>query len=956
MPRARIPSDPTMIGLLLLSAAQSPPTWREDVRPLLAERCLECHGPDEATRAGGLRLDLPEGLAAAVVPRASDESELYYRVTTDADFDRMPPPKHGAALSADEVSMLRRWIDAGAVWEPHWAYAAFAPVELPPLPDGQGAAANGWARNPIDRFVIARLAREGLAPSPEADPRALLRRVHLDLTGLPPTEEELATFLADERSDAYERRVDELLASVHFAERFARHWLDVARYADSNGYTIDGARTIWPWRDWVVRSIHRDQPFDEFTIEQLAGDLLPNATREQRLATGFHRNTQTNEEGGADDEENRVNAVLDRVHTTGAVWLGATLGCAQCHTHKFDPITLHDFYALYAFFDQTRDSGVSLEPTMLVAETPEQERVAHEYEAEAARLESLHTAAHAAGVRGWTTWQPARAWASNGTKLRPEEDGSWSAVGQNAVYSTYVLEGRVPADLGALSTLRLEVLPRSSLPGDGPGRASNGNFVLQAVRVSTRTAEGGEWRRIELGAARADFEQDTTAEGGASYAADGVIGAGAGPGWAIKPAFGVPHVLELELAEPYTSTGELRDLRIELVQEHGARHTLGAFRLMLGSASTPADRALVTDEWREAWLALQRHEAMRPKLPTSLVLQERAVPRVTRVFHRGSFLDLREVVTPAFPAALDHFDGNASTGGDRGPRTRLDLARWLVDPRNALVHRVEINRTWQHLFGRGLVATENDFGLRGARPTHPELLDWLAQDFVAHGMSRKHLVRTIVTSATYRQAANDDPALVARDPENELLARQRRLRLEGEVLRDAMLVASGVLDRTVGGPPVQPPQPDGVYAFTQSAKQWTASEGPARHRRSLYTRSWRSAPFPFYTTFDAPLASAMCTRRDRSTSPLQALALANDPLTIELAAALGERIKGLWSADDPGKVARAFEWCLGRPPCAAEIDLLVEHAESIAEVEGGGSGWTALARVLFNLQEFRHRP
>jgi len=947
-----------MLGLLLLSCAQSLPTWRDDVRPLLAERCLECHGPDEATRAGGLRLDLPEGLAAAVVPRAPDESELYYRVTTDADFDRMPPPEHGAALSADDVALLRRWIDAGAEWEPHWAYTPFGAVEPPAPPAQPGAVSKEWAHNPIDRFVAARLAHEGLAPSPEAEPRALLRRVHLDLTGLPPTEEELAAFLADELDDAYERRVGELLASVHFAERFARHWLDVARYADSNGYTIDGARSIWPWRDWVVRSIHRDQPFDEFTIEQLAGDLLPNATREQRLATGFHRNTQVNEEGGADDEENRVNAVLDRVHTTGAVWLGATLSCAQCHTHKFDPLTLHDFYALVAFFDQTRDGGVSLEPTMLVAHTPDEERVAEMYEAEAARLEAKHAVTHTDSVAGWTTWQPPRAWASNGTKLRPEEDGSWSAVGQNAVFSTYVLEGPMPAGLGALAMLRLEALPRSSLQSGGPGRASNGNFVLQAVRVFTRATEGGEWQRIELQAARADFEQDTREEGGASYGAGGLVGAGAGPGWAIKPAFGAPHALELVLAlpEPHTPTRAPRELRVELVQEHGARHTLGAFRLLLGAAVSPVERALVTDEWRAAWLALQRHEAARPKLPTSLVLEARAVPRVTRVFHRGSFLDLREVVTPAFPAALDHFGGNASMGDDGGPRTRLDLARWLVDPRNALVHRVEVNRTWQHLFGRGLVATENDFGLRGARPTHPELLEWLAQDFVAHGMSRKHLVRTIVTSATYRQAASDDSALLARDPENELLARQRRLRLEGEVLRDSMMVASGVLDRTVGGPPVQPPQPEGVYAFTQSAKQWTASEGSARHRRSLYTRSWRSAPFPFYTTFDAPLASATCTRRDRSTSPLQALALANDPLTIELAAALGERIKGLWSLDDRGKVARAFEWCLGRPPRDDESDVLLEHAESIAEVHGGGSGWTALARVLFNLQEFRYRP
>ncbi|MEZ6015636.1 MAG: PSD1 and planctomycete cytochrome C domain-containing protein [Planctomycetota bacterium] len=893
-----------MFAILVLAGAQAAPTWSDAVRPLLAERCLACHGPDDEHRAANLRLDTPQGLARALTPGAPDESELIYRVEAEADFDRMPPAGHGPALTADEVALLRRWIEAGAEWAPHWAYA---PPREPALPEVAGSA---WVRGPIDRFVLARLEAEGLAPSPEASPRALLRRVHLDLTGLPPTEDELAAFLADSRPDAYERRVDELLASVHFAERFARHWLDLARYADSNGYTIDGGRSIWPWRDWVVDSIHRDQPFDEFTIEQLAGDLLPGATRAQRLATGFQRNTQTNEEGGADDEENRVNAVLDRVSTMGAVWLGATLGCAQCHTHKFDPITHREFYQLYAFFDQTRDGGVSTEPSMLVARTPAEERAATEYEAEAARLDGALAAARDESAPGWVTWQPPRAWASNGAKLRPEEDGAWTALGQNAVYSTYVLEGPLPATADGVAALRLEALPRAGLGGGGPGRSGSGNFVLQEVRVFTRADAASAWAPVALAGARADFEQDTRAEGGAAYSAASVVapkgaasGAASGAGWAVKPEFGTPHVLELRLASPLApsaqvtartqanggtaaTAGAAAELRVELVQEFGGRHTLGAFRLALAAAPSPLERALVTDAWRAAWRDVQGHGRARPSLPSSLVLEERTAPRVTRRFNRGSFLDPLEVVQPGFPLALDHFSGAAGETADRqaagtAPLNRLDLARWLVDPRNALVQRVEVNRTWQHLFGRGLVATENDFGLRGARPTHPALLDWLAQDFVAHGFSRKHLVRTIVTSATYRQAVTFDPALLERDPSNELLARQRLLRLEGEVLRDSMLVASGLLDATVGGPPVQPPQPDGVFAFTQSAKKWEPSAGSARFRRSLYTRIWRTAPFPFYATFDAPAANATCTRRERSTSPLQALALANDPMALE---------------------------------------------------------------------------
>ncbi len=935
-----------MLCSALLSLCQTAPSWESDVRPLLAEHCLACHGPDEAGRGAGLRLDEPEGLARVVRPRDPEGSELLARVTSEFDFDRMPPTGHGTPLDEAAIATLRRWIEAGAAWAPHWAYAPEREVAPPE------SAESSWIRGPIDRFVLSGLTAAGLAPAPEADAETLLRRLHLDLTGLPPTDAERRDYLADPRPDRYERRVDELLESVHFAERFARVWLDIARYADSNGYTIDGGRSIWPYRDWVVDSIHRDQPFDRFTLEQLAGDLLPNATRAQRIATGFHRNTPINEEGGADDEENRINAVLDRAHTTGAAWLGATLACAQCHTHKFDPITQREFFGLYAFFDSCADSGVDPEPSLLVPPTPEHEPRAAAFEARSAELGRAETRAAVEARAGFQIWQPERAWASNGTKLRPELDGSFTALGQNAFYSTYVLEGAVLPQHAGASVVRIEALPRRGLRGAGPGRSGNGNFVLQRVVVAVRAdaSPTTPWQSITAKTARANFEQDTTSEGGSRFAATSVLDPD-GPGWAVKPEFGVPHALELELEQGLPSGAV--ELRVELVQEHGDRHTLGSFRVALGSVQEETNRALVTEEWRSAARAALDHAAQRPDMPTTLVLQERAVPRVTRRFERGSFLEPREVVEPGFPRALDHFDGNAAAAERR--LNRLDLARWLVHPANALVRRVEVNRLWQHFFGRGLVATENDFGLRGERPSHPELLEWLARDFRLHGLSRKHVVRRIVTSATYRQASTFDAELAARDPYNVRLARQVPLRLEGEVLRDAMLVAADVLDRTVGGPPVQPPQPDGVFDFTQSAKTWNTSAGSARFRRSLYTRLWRTAPFPFYGTFDAPLANAACTRRDRSNSPLQALALANDPMVMELAAALGERILGEWSLDDRGKIERAFEWTLGRAARPAEVDVLVGLQERVADDRGLAAGWTAVARALFNLQEFRYR-
>jgi len=936
-------------------------SFAREVRPILAERCLACHGPDAATRQARLRLDRPEGWLAdlggraAVVPGDPGASELLTRVRAADEGERMPPPEHGPRLAPEQIATLERWIRAGATFERHWAYA---PLGDPTPPRDVDPA---LVENDVDRFVLAALAREGLAPSPRADRRTLLRRVTFDLTGLPPTPDELAEFLADDSPDAYERAVERLLASRAYAEHWTRAWLDLARYADSNGFTIDGPRSMWPWRDWVLRAIDEDMPFDAFTVRQLAGDLLPGATHANVIATGFHRNTQTNEEGGAKDEENRVNAVHDRVATTAAVWLGTTLACAQCHDHKFDPFTQRDYYRLFAAFDSTEDGGVTTGPAASAPRTPEEEQAVTAYERRVALAEERLARATDEAAAGWRTWRPSEVRADNGTELVAELDGSFRAVGHDPEYAEYVLGGEVPPE--GVAALRLEALPGVDLPGRGPGRSNGGNFVLSAVRVEWQPPGPADWRRVAIERAWADFEQDTRASGGGRYPAAGVLDEDPQSGWGVKPELGAPHVLHLALAQPLRGGR----LRVALDQRFGSRHALGRFRLRSvgpdGAALVALERPQVPPAWRAAFEQRAAAADERPDLPTSLVLRERAEPRATHVFVRGSFLDPGERVTPGVPAALAHL-ARGRLPAEAEPFDRLALARWLASPDNALVLRVTVNRWWQAFFGAGLVETESDFGLRGASPSHPELLEWLARDFVAGGLSRKHVHRRIVTSATYRQIAPPQGALAERDPTNRLLARQRRLRLDAEAIRDAALVASGLYAPRFGGPPVQPPQPAGIFDFTQSARAWEPATGADRYRRTLYTRRWRSAVYPFLTTFDAPVPNVACTRRERTTSPLQALALANDPMMLELAAALGARARTEGGAGAAG-VRRGFELALGREPSAEEeADLVAFVAAEEQRRRAAGAeprlaaerAWAAFGRVLVNLDEFVTRP
>jgi mono/diheme cytochrome c family protein len=805
------------------AAVAEPLDYLGDIKPILAKNCYACHGADK--QRSGLRLDTAAALlrggnsGPAIVPGKSAQSLLIKAVTGADDVKAMPP--RGDRLSPAQVTRLRAWIDAGArapadeppqtssIKSAHWA---FQPPVRPPLPPVRHSE---QVRNAIDRFILARLEKEGLAPSPEADRVTLIRRLSLDLLGLPPTLAEVDAALSDNSPEWYERLVERLLASAHHGERFGRWWLDQARYADSNGYSIDAPRSIWPYRDWVIAAFNGDMPFDEFTIEQLAGDLLPNATQAQRVATGFHRNTPINQEGGIDVEQFRVESIIDRVNTTGSVWLGLTIGCCQCHDHKFDPLTQREYYELFAFLNNAD------EPTL---------------------------------------------------------------------------------ELGTPAEIQKRKQSQSRIAA-----------VQRRLKVLDRTSPAGEER----------WEKNLTTE--------------------------LRHLLPpdiqaiLEVPENGRTAGQKEKLSAAYRRTDQSRHML----LALGSGSALAAAANLHLGMRRLELdaELVALKTSAPASPTTMVLQERPTPRTTQVLLGGDFTRKGARVIPGVPAILPRL---ASRRREVAP-TRLDLAYWLVNARNPLTARVIVNRLWQHYFGLGLVETDNDFGTQGTPPSHPELLDWLATEFVRQGWSLKAMHRLIVTSATYRQSSQARPELMTVDARNRLLARQVRLRLEAEFVRDTALAASGVLSHKIGGPSVFPPQPEGIYRFTQIDKHWTANTGPDRYRRGLYTYFWRSAPHPSLTVFDAPDASGACTRRNRSNTPLQALTLLNDQGQYELARALAARVQRECGRDDGERLCYAFRLCLARQPNERELQRLRDLR---ARQPAGDEAWVTVARVLLNLDEF----
>jgi hypothetical protein len=798
-----------------VSAQQPSPNEPTGIQQILKVNCQPCH--NEANKSSGLALTSRDAVlaggnrGAAVKPGSPAESLLVRAVEQSGEL-KMPP---GRKLQPNEIASIRNWIEQGVAWpkdassssRPKGAdWWAFQPVKRVAPPATEDAA---WVRNPIDAFILARLEKEHLKPSSAAPKEALLRRVSLDLTGLVPSPREIRDFLADTSADAYERAVDRLLASPHYGERWGRHWLDVARYADSDGYTIDAPRQVWKYRDWVINALNHDMPFDQFAIEQIAGDMLPNPTVDQLIATGFHRNTSSNYEGGIDFEQYRVEAVVDRVSTTGAAFLGLTLGCARCHDHKFDPVSQKEFYQVFAYFNNVDEITTEAERydfnrPILKVPAPE----------EIARKQAF--------------------------------DAQWSSLSKELV--AYVRE--------------LAARPRK--PGDEDPSKDPG--LIERVR-------------------------------------------------------------------------NLRELR--------------------------------------------RRE---PTFTTTLVMRELPQPRESYIHLAGDFARKGLTVKPAIPAVLPQLPAEANT--------RLDFAKWLVDPQNPLTSRVTVNRIWQAYFGKGIVETESDFGKQGAAPSHPELLDWLASEFVRQKWSQKAIHRLIVTSTTYRQASTRRPDTEAVDPFNKLLARQNRLRLEGEIIRDSALAASGLLTATVGGPSVYPPIPEGAMSVTQVSGAWPTATGPDRYRRGLYTFFRRSAAYPGLTVFDSPDATSACTRRARSNTPLQALTTLNDETFLEFAEGMAARVIKEAPPDNKERIRYAFALALGRAPRPDEeqrLELLLNRrldeyktkpSRATELIYKGGkfgpegnplnppppklaamlpadlpleAAWTSVARVLLNLDDFLTR-
>lgn len=1090
--------------------------FNRDIRPILSNNCFACHGPDDKQRKADLRLD--EGDSpykpgksgkTPIVPGDPANSALVARITAADPADRMPPADFGKTLSQKQIDLLKKWVQQGGKMEKHWAFVPPQAHEVPAVTH------KDWVRNPIDNFIAARLEREGLQPSPEADKATLLRRVTLDLTGLPPTLEDIDAFLNDSNPDAYEKAVDRILMSPHYGEQMARYWLDVSRYADTNGYHIDNERYMWRWRDWVIEAFNRNEPFDQFTIEQLAGDLLPDPTLEQKIATGFNRNHMITFEGGVIPEEYRVAYVVDRVKTTGTVWMGLTIGCAQCHDHKFDPFTMKDFYQFYGLFNSVPEAGSDGNKgnaaPLLKAPLPDQkialDAVQKDIDAvlasmsrpvpeiDAAQAEWEKGAAEKVRAR-WLALEPASIVSSGGATLKKLYDRSVLAEGTNPEKDTY--EFVVSTDLTDITAVRLESFTDDSLPNKGAGRAENSNFVLTEFEAEIAAASAPEkFDRIVFSTANADYSQpkyevakaiDGNPETG--WAIDGdtkketrtAIFATARPiGYAggsilkfrLKQESKFSHhnigrfrlslttdksMAPCELGSWYLSgpflakdgktayetafepekgvdlkatyedqrakwvltanfkDGETQDLSgdiaatylyrtiiapsartisfgvgtndavkiwvndevvldqnvqrgltkdQDIVTAHlkeGENHLLMkvvnygnayqfAFRRMdetVGDIPLSIEQILIAPEgartnsqwaalrdyyrghnWSE-WPKLQgqlaelnrRKAAIEEKVPTTMVMADMEAPRDTFILMRGEYDKPGEQVKPAVFTSLAPLPKDA-------PSNRLGLAKWLVDPSHPLTARVAVNRYWQQYFGEGIVKTTEDFGVQGEWPSHPELLDWLALEFIRSGWDVKAMQKLIVTSATYRQTSKATPELIARDPENRLLARGPRYRMDAEMVRDNALAISGLLVPVIGGPSVKPYQPKGIWEEvsygdkTFTAQYFEQDHGDALYRRSMYTFWKRQSPPPSMLIFDAPSREVCTARRARTNTPLQALALLNDPQFVEAARMLAERMMKEAGTDPLGRICYAFQLATARRPAGEECTILM---------------------------------
>lgn len=960
----------------------------QDIQPIFSAHCYKCHGPHKQEAA--FRLDhKPTALKGgdfglAIVPGKADDSRLMHAVLGTNPKMRMP--RKGDPLTAEEIAKLKAWIDAGAVWPDsasvkleqktdHWA---FKPPVKPKVP------AN--AKHPIDAFIRERLAKEGLKPSPAASPETLIRRIALDFTGLPPTPKEVDAFVAAHQKDSassIEHLASSLLDSPHFGERWARHWLDAAHYADSNGYEKDPMRFIWFYRDWVINAYNRDMPYNQFVIEQIAGDQLPKATQDQIVATGFLRNSMINEEGGVDPEQFRMEAMFDHMDVIGKSILGLSINCCQCHNHKYDPISQEEYYRMFAYLNNDNEpwrvvysSSEQMQRSQLLTRIVELEnKLKHDHADWKQRMEAWTKQIKAAQPQ-WRTLRfeddP-----SGGEKALRQSDGSILAQGYAPTKSEvkFIVKLDEPQTIHAF---RLELMNDPNLPAYGPGRSQKGTAALTEFNATMKI--DGKETKLKFVRATADFgepentllapfardkesDKDKRVTGPISYAIDGddktAWGINAGPGRRNVPRNAV-FVLEKPVEVKPDS-----ELTIGLSMKHGGWNSddlqtmnLGRYRIsstdaanaeadpLYGKTNTFAVFRTTVPEWKAVNDEIESLWKQHPEGATTLVLDARDQPRMTTVLKRGDFTKPGDKVTTGVPAVLNPLPKNADA-------TRLTFARWLADKNSPTTARAYVNRVWQAVFGTGLVETAEDFGTQGSPPSHPELLDWLAVDFMEHNWSTKHLLKLIVTSETYQQSSKVTPQLLERDPYNRLLARGPRFRVEGEVVRDIQLAASGLLNAEVGGRPVMPPAP--AHLFEKPASYapfpWKVEEGADKFRRSIYVFRRRSTPYPFLSTFDVPNGESACVRRVKSNTPLQALMTLNETMSLETAKALGERMWKEGGTDDASRIAHGFKLCTGRAPTPKESTVLLTMLHRHEQKKGELAPQTLVARVLLNLDE-----
>jgi len=950
--------------------------FSRDIRPILSDNCYFCHGPDAESREADLRLDVREGALAdlgdyaAIVPGSAAQSEMLIRLTSEDADERMPPPDSGKEVSSEQIELISRWIDQGADWPQHWSFVPPVRSDLPEISD------QDWPNNEIDYFVYAQLAANNLKPSPRADRRTLARRLSFDLTGLPPSLQELHNFLEDKNAGAYERLVDRLLASPRFGERMTLAWLDQARYADTNGLSIDGGRDMWLWRDWVIDAYNKNMPFDQFVVEQLAGDLLPGATVDQQVATGFNRNHMITHEGGTIPEENLVNYAVDRVKTTAEVFLGLTMGCDQCHDHKYDPLTQKDFYSFFAYFNTLSDKGldgdrgIDAEPkiratTVLHLEETDKIKkhlakieetlsrpLASQQDWERIALEELESRGRDFQLHELETLEIST---PNRAVPKLADDGSVLSLDSGSRSPSLLLK----ADGAQITGLRIEFYPLAELPGGGLGHGNSkgfeGSFILTSFSVS---ADAIPSRQVDLNK-QIPIASVTASNSHSDYPPLDCLDPRDFNGWSPHPHNDSEQHITFTFDQPLDTTKNpyITTLMIWGGGEFGggAALTPGHFRVYAITGvddgtnlpedvqtilrKEPATRSNDELQYLQSYYAtiapefanlryerdnLNDRLAVMSSPHQVMVMNTAPKPRETHILNRGQYDQPRETVAPNVPECLPSLPEGA-------PENRLGLARWLTEPNHPLTARVAVNRIWQQFFGVGIVSTSADFGSQGQPPSHPKLLDTLAVDFVESGWDVKRLVKKIVLLATYQQSSHVSPDLLQRDPKNRLLAHGPRFRLQGEFVRDSALQISGLLVNRIGGPSVKPYQPQGLWreishfgSSPATAQVFVQDHGEKLYRRSMYTFWKRTVPPPSMVSFDAPNRELCTLQRAITNTPLQALVLLNDPQFVEASRALAERMIKHESADNNDRIAFAFELATSRMPNAAELEILAD--------------------------------